>query len=76
MLWPKFLLYGIVLIHGIFAGYQLGIAHMLRRRINDFVSLEGNTKKDLRYYSRSYLFFAFFLILVGLILIVYFSGVD
>ena len=73
MFWLKLCLYGIVLIYGIFTGYQLGIAHMLRGRINDYGSLDESVKKNFKSYSKGHLFFACFLILLGIVLIAYLS---
>ena len=73
MFWPQLFLYGIVLILGTITGYQLGIAHMLSGRINDFASLDEDLKKNLKFYSKGYLFLAFFLFLTGIVLIAYLS---
>lgn len=73
MFWPQLLLYGIVLIFGTITGYQLGIGRMLRGRINDFASLDEDLKKNLKFYSKGYLFLAFLLFLIGIVLIAYLS---
>jgi hypothetical protein len=58
---------------GVITGYQLGMAHMLRGRINDYASLDEDLKKNFKVYSKGYLFLAFFLFLVGIVLITYLS---
>ena len=73
MFWPKLFFYGIVLIYGVITGYQLGMARMLQGRINDYASLDEDLKKNLKVYSKGYLFLAFFLFLTGIVLITYFS---
>jgi len=73
MFWPQLFLYCIVLAYGIFTGYQLGKGYMLRWGINDYASLDKDLKKNLKFFSRGYLFFAFFLILIGIVFIAYLS---
>jgi hypothetical protein len=73
MFWPKLFFYGIVLVHGVITGYQLGMARMLRGRINDYASLDEDLKKSLKFHSKGYLFLAFFLFLLGIVLITYLS---
>ncbi len=73
MFWPQLFLYGIVLAYGIFTGYQLGKGYMLRSGINDYASLDKDLKKNLKFFSKGNLFFAFFLILTGIVLIAYLS---